>query len=148
MKIKTYKELFWGCMLVFFVLNIVFYFVERISTDNFNNTASNMISFRLSMLQIILCAIFGFMIRKKANKTIIKKDDSEKKYMKVISVFVIVTIIFTIFLLDTTVMFFTYLDIIIYKITGLHQALFDYFDLWSLSACFVCAFFRIKRKQV
>lgn len=148
MKIKTYKELFWGCILVFFVLNIVFCFVERISTDNFNDTASHMILFWLSMLQIILCAIFGVVIRKKANKTIIEKDGTEKKYMKVVSVFVIITIIFTTFLVDATVMFFTHLDTIIYKITGLHQTLFDYFDLWSLCACLVCAFFRIRRKNV
>lgn len=51
MKIKTYKELFWGCVILFLVLNIVFYFIERISTDNFNATDANMILFYLLKLR-------------------------------------------------------------------------------------------------
>lgn len=148
MKIKTYKELFWGCVILFLVLNIVFYFIERISTDNFNATDANMILFYLSMLEIIVCAISGFILRRKANGTIIETDDSEKKYIKVVSALVILTIIFSTFLLDALAMFFVYLDTIIYKITGLHQALFDFLDLWSFCACLVCAFFEIKRKKV
>lgn len=142
MKIKTYKELFWGCVIVFLVLSIVFYFVETISIGHLNDTYTNMITFYLSILQIIVCAIAGFMLRKKANGTIIETEDSANKYMKAIAAFVIVTIIFSTVLIDALAMIFYYFDTIIYKITGLHQALFNFPDLWSLSACFVFAFFR------
>lgn len=142
MKIKTYKELFWGCVIVFLVLRIVFYFVETISISHLNDTYTYMIAFYLSILQIIVCAIAGFMLRRKASATIIETDDSAKKYRKAIAAFVIATIIFSTVLLEALAMFFIYLDTIIYKITGLHQALFNFPDLWSLSACFVFAFYR------
>lgn len=85
------------------------------------------------------------MLRRKASATIIETDDSAKKYRKAIAACVIATIIFSTVFIDALGMVFYYLDTIIYKITGLHQALFNFPDLWSLSACFVFAFFRVKR---
>ena len=44
-----------------------------------------MITFYLTIRQIIVCPITGFMLRRKVNGTIIETDDSAKKYVKVIS---------------------------------------------------------------
>lgn len=143
MNIKTYRGLFWTCILVSIVCNAVFYFIENFCIPHFQPIYDPTTWLACEAVQMLLTIVLGIFIRKNRNHAILENDGTEEKYIKYIRIWIVFLII--LFFLPNM---FIIADKIIVSITGLRLAgFFNYIDLWDIAICLGCVFFKINQKK-
>ncbi len=143
MNIKTYRGLFWTCILVSVLCNTVFYFIENFCIPRFQPVYDPITWVACEAVQMLLTIVLGIFIRKNRNHAILENDGTEKKYIKYIRIWIVFLII--LFFLPNM---FIIADKIIVTITGLRSVgFFNYIDLWDIAICLGCVFFKINHKK-
>lgn len=147
MNIKTYKGLFWICILVSILCNAVFYFIENFCIPRFQPVYDPITWVACEAVQMLLTIVLGIFIRKNRNHAILENDGTEEKYIKYIRIWIVFLIILF-FLPNMFIMFHYYTEKIISAITGLRLVtFFNYIDLWDIAICLGCVFFKINHKK-
>lgn len=143
MNIKTYRGLFWTCILVSVLCNTVFYFIENFCIPRFQAVYDPITWVACEAVQMLLTIVLGIFIRKNRNHAILENDGTEEKYIKYIRIWIVFLII--LFFLPNM---FIFADKIIVTITGLRSVgFFNYIDLWDIAICLGCVFFKINHKK-
>lgn len=143
MNIKTYRGLFWTCILVSILCNAVFYFIENFCIPRFQAVYDPITWVACEAVQMFLTIVLGIFIRKNRNHAILENDGTEEKYIKYIRIWIVFLII--LFFLPNMLIF---ADKIIVTITGLRSVgFFNYIDLWDIAICLGCVFFKINHKK-
>lgn len=143
MNIKTYRGLFWTCILVSVLCNTVFYFIENFCIPRFQPVYDPITWVACEAVQMLLTITLGIFIRKNRNHAILENDGTEEKYIKYIHIWIVFLII--LFFLPNM---FIIADKIIVTITGLRSVgFFNYIDLWDIAICLGCVFFKINHKK-
>ena len=143
MNIKTYRGLFWTCILVSVLCNTVFYFIENFCIPRFQPVYDPITWVACEAVQMLLTIALGIFIRKNRNHAILENDGTEEKYIKYIHIWIVFLII--LFFLPNM---FIIADKIIVTITGLRSVgFFNYIDLWDIAICLGCVFFKINHKK-
>lgn len=145
MKVTTFRDLFWKCILICILINVVFYFVEVLLLDEFYSIYTPSIWVTTEISQILLSFVIGAFIRKKTDYKIFD-NDKYKKYIKYIFICMIFSIIILVFP-DIIAMPYLFIAKKACEITGHQLFFFSYFDLWSISVCLGCVFFGIQHKK-
>lgn len=147
MNIKTYRGLFWTCILVSILCNAVFYFIENFCLPRFQPVYDPTTWVACEAVQMLLTIVLGIFIRKNRNHAILENDGTGEKYIKYIHIWIVFLIVLF-FLPDTFIMFHYYTEKIISAITGPRLVIFfNYIDLWDIAICLSCAFFKINHKK-
>ena len=143
MNIKTYRGLFWTCILVSILCNAVFYFIENFCLPRFQPVYDPTTWVACEAVQMLLTIVLGIFIRKNRNHAILENDGTGEKYIKYIHIWIVFLII--LFFLPNM---FIIADKIIVTITGLRSVgFFNYIDLWDIAICLGCVFFKINHKK-